>query len=336
VAVDPNGDIRHVEFFANGVFIGRSDQWTKEAVIPGRPRVHFLDWKPAVPGSYRLSARAVDTQGNPVESKPIAITVGAGLAVVSFEATVWETSEPAPNLRVRPGVFTVRRTGSTANPLSAFLRYEGSATPGADYKALPDQISFLAGEAEKPVRVEPVEDSVAEGIETVVATVFEPVDSRTAAAVIFDRVRPEQGALEFALPDSGSVYQQFEPIPMLVAAYHPTANLVRVDFYADEKLIGTSEIILDKLILGGLILHHFDWQDPLPGDHVLTARVPLPDGTVLVSSKIQIHVQSSDADSSITPVTVTLLSPQPGVVSGLKPPAHFSFISEKNLWKQRG
>src|SRR4051812_42856202 len=40
VATDPNGDIRHVEFFANDQFIGQSDHLTKDAVVPGRPRTH--------------------------------------------------------------------------------------------------------------------------------------------------------------------------------------------------------------------------------------------------------------------------------------------------------
>jgi hypothetical protein len=104
VAVDPAGDIRHVEFFANEVAIGRSDHWTKEAVIPGRPREHILTWTPAAAGVYRITAQATDTGNRTVTSKPVSILVGADTTpIVSIRATVPETSEPGPNVRVRPG-----------------------------------------------------------------------------------------------------------------------------------------------------------------------------------------------------------------------------------------
>ena len=115
-AVDPNGDIRHVEFFANGIYIGRSEHLTKEAVIPGRPITHFLEWKPVTLGSYRLTARAIDTQGNPAESAPLSISVGSNLPIVSIMASFPDTSEPGPTVRIRPGAFTFKRTGDVAKP----------------------------------------------------------------------------------------------------------------------------------------------------------------------------------------------------------------------------
>jgi hypothetical protein len=114
VAVDPIGDIRHVEFFANDHSIGRSDHWTKDAVIPGRPREHLLEWKPETVGRYLIVAKATDTRGALVVSEPVSIIIGADLPIVSIYPTVPETSEPEPNIRVRQGVFTLKRSGDAS------------------------------------------------------------------------------------------------------------------------------------------------------------------------------------------------------------------------------
>lgn len=78
-AVDPAADIRRVEFFANGNSIGISEHLTRDAVIPGRPRVHVLEWRDAREGDYELVARAVDAAGQTVQSKPVRIGVRAQL-----------------------------------------------------------------------------------------------------------------------------------------------------------------------------------------------------------------------------------------------------------------
>lgn len=69
--MDPAGDIRLVEFFANGEFIGRSQYLLKIAVIPGKPIPHRLVWEGVPAGPYQVIARAVDTAGNPVASTPL-------------------------------------------------------------------------------------------------------------------------------------------------------------------------------------------------------------------------------------------------------------------------
>jgi len=58
----------------------------------------------------------------------------------------------------------------------------------------------------------------------------------------------------------------------VVAAYHPTRDILRVDFYADGTKIGESIIVFDKAYTGGLIVHRFLWTNPTPGPHVLTAQ----------------------------------------------------------------
>lgn len=76
-AVDPLGDIRHLDFYANDRWIGASDYLLKIGVIPGRPIPHRLEWKDIAPGAYRVTARGQDTRGRQVVSAPVAVEVTA-------------------------------------------------------------------------------------------------------------------------------------------------------------------------------------------------------------------------------------------------------------------
>src|SRR5512135_761090 len=108
----------------------------------------------------------------------------AQLPVVSLDATVEFTSEPAPNIRVQPGVFTIKRSGDLSHDLTVFLKYEGSATPDVDYVKLPDTLTIPAGQASAELLVTALEDSLAEGIETVAAWLVDPPVDRVPDQVI--------------------------------------------------------------------------------------------------------------------------------------------------------
>lgn len=346
-AVDPNGDIRVVEFFANGVFIGRSEHLTKDAVIPGRPREHFLDWKPADVGFYRLNARAIDTQGNPVESKPISVTVGTTLPVVSLEATVFETSEPGPTIRVRPGMFTLRRKGDLAKPITVYLRYEGSATPDVDYKRLPDTVTFLAGAGEVQLFVEALEDSLAEGVESVIATLFDPPVDRapdhiidrqfqTAKVLIHDTgVISGAATLEITAPKDGDVFKPGETLVIEATAIDPNGYISRVEFYDFDKEIGVSELFFFRAPDPGTPIHHtLEWQNLPPGEHVLTARAVDSNGNPVISKAVRIHAGNL---WTLPVVEVAALDPEaiefPPFVDAVDP-ARFSITRTGDLEKE--
>ncbi|MCC6233296.1 MAG: hypothetical protein IT580_11675, partial [Verrucomicrobiales bacterium] len=74
-AIDPAGDIRHLEFFANELPIGSSDFLSKIATIPGMTIPHHLVWEGIAPGSYKVVARGRDSLGNPVESETLPVEV---------------------------------------------------------------------------------------------------------------------------------------------------------------------------------------------------------------------------------------------------------------------
>ncbi len=402
-----------------------------------------------VEGTETVVAKLVAPTGIPENTRPfmvdsahasaeVRITNYNALPTVSLDATTPETREPSPNVRVAPGVFTVRRTGDTGSPLTVYLSYEGSATASKDYRELPQSIIIPAGAAESQLLVEPIDDDLVEGDESVAVslplvpfafdtgysvnpehraakvvihdndsapprtiirisardpeatelsplvdaidparfeitrdgptnndvlvffsvhgtaiegqdypkfashsisipagersaslnivpigdllTVVEPMETvgiriepsplagplptyeidaaqSEAAAVIYERTRPERGAVEIALPSSGESFAVGAPISILAAAYRPNTPIYRLVFYADDKQIGVSEI-QTVAIPDGVLFHHFTWKEATPGPHILTARAALSDGTELVSSKVQITV----GDGTILPM----------------------------------
>ena len=66
------------------------------------------------------------------------------------------------------GRFRVTRTGCTAEPLLVHYTVGGTSQPGTDYKELSGQVVIEAGRANAPIRVVPLDDTIAEPVETVI------------------------------------------------------------------------------------------------------------------------------------------------------------------------
>ncbi len=90
----------------------------------------------------------------------------SALPKISLAATVPGTVENSG----QPAVFTFTRTGATTNPLTINYTVAGTATAGADYTALSGSVTFLAGSASAVVNVQPIDDTIAEPLETVIVT----------------------------------------------------------------------------------------------------------------------------------------------------------------------
>ena len=73
MAVDPNGSLPTVSFWANGKPIGESQIQFFRAPDPGTPIEHNLIWKIDSEGPIRLEATAVDASGNKVASAAVFI-----------------------------------------------------------------------------------------------------------------------------------------------------------------------------------------------------------------------------------------------------------------------
>jgi alpha-tubulin suppressor-like RCC1 family protein len=93
-------------------------------------------------------------------------TITSSLPVVTLSA-----SDPTATEAGRTtGTFTVTRTGTITTPLTVRLSYGGTSTKGLDRNALPLSIVIPAGAASATITVTPIDDSIAEPAETVIAT----------------------------------------------------------------------------------------------------------------------------------------------------------------------
>jgi hypothetical protein len=99
-------------------------------------------------------------------SATVAITSDEKVTIAAVAPTA---TEAGPSI----AVFRVSRTGSTASPLTVSYSVSGTATPGSDYTTLPGSVMIPAGLSTADIPVTPIDDSLVEVNETVVAQLSE-------------------------------------------------------------------------------------------------------------------------------------------------------------------
>ncbi|MBL9126096.1 MAG: hypothetical protein JNL97_00545, partial [Verrucomicrobiales bacterium] len=515
LAVDPLGDIRHLEFHANGSFIGASDYLLKIATIPGRPIPHRLEWKVPRAGAYRIMAVGKDTAGKEVVSKAVEIlavgddspsegwvAVKAGsswrysndgtdfgtkwretgfddskwsegpaqlgygdgdeqtvtrkgdgpvpptayfrhafpvpadlsvarlrirllrddgavvylngkelvrdnmprgdvayatlasdstddenafrtfvveggalvagdnllavevhqasltssdlgfdleltaipgasrdLPTVGVVATRSETSEPRPEARIAPGQFTVKRSGSTASPLTVLALYSGTATAGIDYSKLPNQITIPEGKSETTLDVVALDDALLEGVESVVVELVQPpilIDPLAAAlpppptylidgeksraeVKIHDADSADDAKITILEPRAGSRFPALATIPIRALAVDPKGAITRLEFFAGEESIGVSEIVfIREPDPGTPIEHALEWKNPKPGSYALTAVGNDARGIPVLSPPVPVTV-GNDVPRDVVVLEVEAADPKAVEPAGTVP-----------------
>jgi len=219
-AFDHDGSVTQVEFFEGDHRLG---------LASGPLRTPYgtwlLAWSNVAIGHYTLSARATDNLGAVGVSTPVNITVvsppppppppptnlptvvnivardpfaseGTNFWQSDWDANRWAIDIWNPwsvNLGgTNTATFIVRRHGLTNDDLTVHYEIGGTASNGADYVALPGSVVVPAGRRTGRIVVVPIEDSLAEGIETVLLS-LQPSSDYTvgfpahAAAIILDR-----------------------------------------------------------------------------------------------------------------------------------------------------
>ena len=110
------------------------------------------------------------------------------LPQVSIKATDATAAETLRTQPINRGQFTVTRTGSTALSLTVNLAVSGSATNGTDYGRLGNTVTIPAGRTSVVINVNPIDDSLVEGTESVVlglsAGTNYSVDSTKSSATV--------------------------------------------------------------------------------------------------------------------------------------------------------
>lgn len=120
-------------------------------------------------GTNTVTCVATDVAGNSNTCTFAVIVLGTSgaLPVVTITAPDANASEPGMNT----GRCSVRRTGSLAAPLTVNYTAAGTATPGADYRALSGVVTIPRGRPAANIVVRPRDDFISEPVETVIATI---------------------------------------------------------------------------------------------------------------------------------------------------------------------
>lgn len=236
-ATDSDGSVISLEFFANGSRIGP----VLDLSVSNHTLSATILWSDVPVGKYALTARAIDNLGatgfstivnitvrtnEPPRTNPPVVTI---LAVDAFAvegpftnccATATASNYPGVITNIyrtnvvetNTALFRVLRSGSTSNALTVNYAISGTASNGADYEQLSGVVTIPAGAHSADIKIIPIDDELAEGIETVVlALVPSPLANVTsdymvgwpnrAAAIIVDNdvPRPSTTVLKDAL-----------------------------------------------------------------------------------------------------------------------------------------
>src|SRR5262249_48837280 len=139
------------------------------------PWVFSLVWSNVPSGAHILTAVATDNQDASTRSDPvhIRVTESPPEPIVNVLATDPVAAETDPSSgRLDTATFTIHRSGSVDAPLTVYYRLGGTASNGVDYQELPDSVTVAIGSSTADVVVEPIDDDLVEGPESVVLSLI--------------------------------------------------------------------------------------------------------------------------------------------------------------------
>lgn len=186
-AGDPDGWVVAVEFFDGDTSLGvvrnpiaildtaplRLTGLDTDVLTDNSPNRPFsLVWSNVPPGKHVLTAVATDNAGDRTRSRPIEIAVREphDVPVVRIMATDAIAREGTTNT----ATFRIRRAGSTNFPLTVYFNIRGAASNGMDYVTIPNSLTIPAGRRGERIVITPIDDKLAEGIETVFLRLITP------------------------------------------------------------------------------------------------------------------------------------------------------------------
>jgi len=287
-------------------------------------------WLNAPVGRHVLTAVATDNNGASASSEPVVVEIveDNSQPVVNILAADPVAAEgEATNGEVDTARFVVQRTGSTELPLDVFLSFHGKAVNAVDFLETPTTLTIAAGQRSATVTIVPLDDTDAEGAESVVVKVEPPVcidivppppdcyvvgRRDRAEAHIRDNDDANENhppAISIARPTLGSIHSAGENIAIVAQARDRDGRVVSVEFFADERSLGVvKEPIpaMDPTTGGFSILppFHINWEDVPPGTYALSAEATDDDGARTRSRPVEIKVIEHAGPVVVNIVTV--------------------------------
>lgn len=131
--------------------------------------------------------------------------------------------------------FYLSRTGATGEALIVNYTLAGSATAGEDYTAMSGSALIPAGAQGVPVTIRPINDTVAEGTETVELTLAAGAYSRSPTPAVFYLADNETPEVAAGFPASGmAVLENAGTVEVPVALSAPSGAPVTVEYLVDR------------------------------------------------------------------------------------------------------
>jgi hypothetical protein len=173
----------------------------------------------------------------------------SSLPVVSIgvmDADASETGDPA--------VLRVSRTGSTTTPLTVRYAASGSALNGTDYSSLGSQVIIPAGAASADLTINPINDNIPEGAETVTVTIstnaayVRTTDANANAATI-NVIDDDIALVSVVASDPNATELNGDTGTFVISRTGSTAAPLTVNY----ALIGTAQQGVDYLPVPGVL-----------------------------------------------------------------------------------
>ncbi len=323
-ARDYDGRVVSVEFFEGANSLGIVSN-NPAALTASLPAFHLV-WSNVPPGHYVLHALATDNDGAASRSRPVEIKVVERTEppVVTIAATDAEAAEVLPPGTPNPATFSVSRSGGTERPLVVYYSVSGSASNGVDYRALTGRVTIPQGAVSAPIVIEPVDDRLVEGVETVGITIEPPIciaihpqppdcyrvgANDAARAIIRDNdLSPTNQPPKVAIirPENGDVFVAPADITIYAEARDADGSVRTVEFFTNGISLGVVSNNLSALPIGNTTvvdpqqIFRLHWPGVFAGLYVLTAKATDNRGAMTVSEPVRIKVIEPELPPIVT------------------------------------
>ncbi|HEY2951233.1 MAG TPA: Calx-beta domain-containing protein [Verrucomicrobiae bacterium] len=319
-ARDYDGRVVSVEFFEGTNSLGVVSN-NPALLTAARPPFHLI-WSNVPPGHYVLTAEATDNDGTSTRSKPVEIKVVERTLppVVSIAATDAEAAETgglssgnSVTGAVNTATFTVSRTGRPDGPLVVYYSLSGTASNGVDYRMLPGKLLIPSNAFSANIVIEPIDDRLVEGTETVGVTIdpsfcvaVHPApsncylvgESNRAKAILRDNdVAPTNLPPKIAIlrPENGDVFVAPADIAIAAEARDADGVVRSVEFFANGESLGVVSNSLSASGISNAIgdteqIFRLKWPGVGPGGYALTAKATDNRGAMTTSEPVRIRV----------------------------------------------
>ena len=226
-----------------------------------------------------------------------AFSANAGLTVVvPAIVSVFASAPVAAETGPASGAFTLTRNGDTSLALPINFAVTGTAANGSDYQTLTSPVTIPPGASSVVIPVVPIDDSVAEPVETVVLTLTSGaayiVEGAPATVSIIDN--DNLAPVVSLTAPANDTFLPVSPTNVLLVAQatDPDGSVAAVRFfYQQTNLIG--QVAAPP--------YQFVWTNALPGSNLLTAVAVDNFGLATVSRPVVLWVNAAPAVALTSP-----------------------------------